>query len=170
MRSCWRQAYGPEGLMDKLGLDIPLESERGYHLELWNPSWMPDMPLMISSGKFVVTPMEGRIRLAGILEFGGLDAPASEAPLNCWNGTFVQPFPRSTWERSETMDGPSSRTFRLHPASLVKLETAKGVFAGFGHHHVGLTGGPKTGRLLAQIIGGKNPNIDLAPYSPMRFT
>ena len=45
----------------------------------------------------------------------------------------------------------------------------QGAWLGFGHHHIGLTGGPKTGRLLAQLIGDKNPNIDSRPYSPIRF-
>ena len=45
----------------------------------------------------------------------------------------------------------------------------KGAFLGYGHQHIGLTG-PKTGRILAQLIGGKAPNIDLARYSPSRFT
>ena len=45
-----------------------------------------------------------------------------------------------------------------------------GAFCAFGHDHVGLTGGPKTGRLLAQIVAGKMPNIDMTPYAPARFT
>ena len=45
----------------------------------------------------------------------------------------------------------------------------EGAFLGFGHDHVGLTGGPKTGRLLAQLVSGLSPNMDLAPYSPTRF-
>ena len=45
----------------------------------------------------------------------------------------------------------------------------EGAFLGFGHDHVGLTGGPKTGRILAQLIGGTAPNINLAPYAPERF-
>ena len=44
-----------------------------------------------------------------------------------------------------------------------------GAWLGFGHDHVGLTGGPKTGRILAQLIAGRKPNIDLAPYAPSRF-
>ena len=44
-----------------------------------------------------------------------------------------------------------------------------GAYMGFGHHHIGLTGGPKTGRLLSQLISGRKPNIDLTPYSPARF-
>ena len=64
-----------QGVSKQLGLSIPLESEGGYHVELINPSHMPKLPVMISAGKFVVTPMAGRIRLAGLLEFAGLDAP-----------------------------------------------------------------------------------------------
>jgi len=45
----------------------------------------------------------------------------------------------------------------------------EGAYTGFGHHHIGLTGGPKTGRLLAQLISGRKPNIDLRAYSPARF-
>jgi D-amino-acid dehydrogenase len=64
-----------------LGVRVPIESERGYHLELWEPTAMPRAPAMLAAAKLVVTPMEGRIRLAGLVEFGGLDAPASEAPV-----------------------------------------------------------------------------------------
>jgi D-amino-acid dehydrogenase len=52
---------------------------------------------------------------------------------------------------------------------LGEVPGARGVFMGFGHHHVGLTGGAKTGRILADLIGGRRPNIDLAPYRPDRF-
>ena len=65
----------------RLGLNIPFETERGYHIELINPSKMPQNSIMVSSGKFVVTPMNGRIRLAGLVEFGGLKAEASKAPV-----------------------------------------------------------------------------------------
>ena len=155
-------------LMEKLGIKVPLESERGYHLELWNPSWMPKAPLMMASGKFVVSPMEGRIRCAGIVEFGGLDAPASEAPFRLLEKKFRQAFPHVTWERTERWMGHRPATTDSLPV-IGEVATAKGVYAGFGHQHVGLTGGPKTGYLLAQLIGGKTPNMDLAPYSPMRF-
>ena len=44
-----------------------------------------------------------------------------------------------------------------------------GVYAAFGHHHVGLTGGAKTGRMVADMIAGQPSNIDLRPYEPDRF-
>ena len=113
-------------------------------------------------------PMEGRIRCAGIVEFGGLDAPPSEAPFRLLEKKFRRAFPHVTWERTERWMGHRPATTDSLPV-IGELETAKGVYAGFGHQHVGLTGGPKTGYLLAQLIGGKKPNMDMAPYSPMRF-
>ena len=52
-------------------------TERGYHLELWEPSVMPGAAFMIASGKFVATPMDGRLRLAGIVEATAGPAPAA---------------------------------------------------------------------------------------------
>ena len=155
-------------LCKKLGLSVPLESERGYHLEFWNPSAMPKSPVMIASGKFVVTPMQGRLRAAGVVEFGGLKAPASRAPFELLERNVRAAFPGLTWkEKTEWMG------HRPAPADSIpvigEIPAARGVFTGFGHHHIGLTGGPKTGRLLAQVISGRQPNIDLTPYSPARF-
>lgn len=155
-------------LAEKLGIKVPLESERGYHLELWEPSHMPKAPAMVASGKFVVTPMKGRIRLAGVVEFGGLDAAPSKAPLDLLRKNAKAAFPGLTWQREEEWMG-----HRPAPADSIpvigEVPTAKGVFMGFGHHHIGLTGGPKTGRLLAQMISDKKPNIDVEVYSPARW-
>ena len=156
-------------LAKKLGVNVPLESERGYHLELWEPSFMPKSPVMVASGKFVATPMEGRLRLAGVVEFGGLDAGPSKAPIELLKRNAKAAFPGLTWSREEEWMG-----HRPAPADSIpvigEVPAAKGVFMGFGHHHIGLTGGPKTGRLLAQMIADKKPNIDVGVYSPARYS
>lgn len=155
-------------LVRGLGVKMPLESERGYHLELWNPNRMPRSPVMIASGKFVVTPMEDRLRLAGIVEFGGLEAPASRAPFALLMKNIKTAMPGLTWRETTEWMG-----HRPAPADSIPIigeaPGIKGAYLGFGHHHVGLTGGPKTGRLLAQLISGRTPNLDLAPYAPSRF-
>ena len=123
---------------------------------------------MVASGKFVMTPMEGRLRLAGVVEFGGTEAPASEAPLELLrrNGAKALPGLRAT-HVTEWMG------HRPAPADSIpvigELPHLRGAYTGFGHHHIGLTGGPKTGRLLAQLISGRQPNVDLSAYSPARF-
>lgn len=155
-------------LAKTLGINVPLESERGYHIELWDPSFMPKAPVMVASGKFVLTPMEGRLRLAGVVEFGGLEAEPSRAPFDLLMKGALAALPGLKWARKEEWMG-----HRPAPADSIPVigeaPALKGAFMGFGHHHIGLTAGPKTGRLLAQMITGKTPNQDVSVYSPERF-
>ncbi|MDI3336202.1 FAD-dependent oxidoreductase [Defluviimonas aestuarii] len=155
-------------IAEKLGLKVPLEAERGYHLELWEPNIIPRSPVMVASGKFVVTPMEGRLRLAGIVEFGGLDAPPSRAPFRLLERSIRAAIPGIAWK--ETVEWMGHRPSLSDSTPVIgAVPGIKGAFLGFGHDHVGLTGGPKTGRILAQLIAGTAPNINLAPYAPDRF-
>ncbi|MHC1551473.1 NAD(P)/FAD-dependent oxidoreductase [Phyllobacterium sp. K27] len=155
-------------LARNLGLDVPLESEGGYHIELLEPNIMPRSPVMVASGKLVVTPMENRIRLAGVVEFGGLKATASRAPLDLLMRNIKAAMPTLTWKDTREWMG-----HRPAPADSIPVIGAvpkiSGAWLGFGHHHIGLTGGPKTGKLLAQMICGQKINFDLAPYAPIRF-
>ena len=155
-------------LADQLGLNVPLESERGYHLELWEPNFMPRSPVMVASGKFVITPMDGRIRLAGVVEFGGLEAAASRAPIELLKRNIREAMPGLTWKREVEWMGHRPAPADSIPA-IGPVPGVKGAWLGFGHHHIGLTGGPKTGRLLAQMISAKITNLDLSPYSAARF-
>lgn len=156
-------------LAEKLGVDVPMETERGYHIELINPSVMPSVPFMLVSGKFVVTPMDGRIRCAGIVEFGGLESGPSEAPFALLEKQVKQAIAGLEWERTERWMG-----HRPAPCDSIPLigpfPGLENAYAGFGHHHIGLTGGPKTGRLIAEMVASKRTNTDLAPYQVSRFT
>lgn len=152
----------------KLGLTIPLETERGYHIELWEPSIMPRSPVMVASGKFVMTPMDRRLRLAGIVEFGGLDAGPSKAPLELLRSQLAEVLPGLTWKEETQWMGHRPAPSDSIPA-IGAVPGLKGAWLGFGHHHVGLTGGPKTGKILAGLISGKKPNFDLSAYAPARF-
>ncbi|MDJ1017524.1 MAG: FAD-binding oxidoreductase [Paracoccaceae bacterium] len=155
-------------LAAKFGFKPPIESERGYHLELWEPSVMPRAPVMVASGKFVATPMEGRIRLAGVVEFGGLEAPPSKAPFRLLEKNIRAAMPGLTWKKAVEWMGHRPSMADSIPV-LGEVPGLNGAYTAFGHDHVGLTGGPKTGRILAQIISGRQPNLDLSPYSPARF-
>lgn len=154
-------------LLAKLGVKLPLETERGYHIVFKSPEGGPKAPTMIASGKFVATPMAMGLRCAGIVEFGGLEAGPSNAPLALLRRQAKAAFPDLTWSAEEPWLGHRPTLADSLPAIGEIGET--GVFAAFGHHHVGLTGGAKTGRLTADLIAGRTPNMDLAPYSPLRF-
>jgi len=154
-------------LMRKLGLRVPLAAERGYHLHLIRPSALPRQPLMMARGKFAVTPMETGLRCAGAVELGHPDAPPSRAPLAMIRREIARAFPDLRFEDAEEWMGPRPSTPDSLP--LIGEIGATGVFAAFGHQHVGLTAGPRTGRMVADLISGTRPNIDLAPYDANRF-
>ena len=154
-------------LMKKLGLQVPLEAERGYHILYKNPSQVPRNPMMIAAGKFAANPMETGLRCAGLVELGGIKAGPSRGPLTLLRKNTHDTFPNLRYDCTEEWLGFRPST----PDSLPLIGQIKntGIYTAFGHQHVGLTAGPKTGRLVADLITDRRPNIDLAAYSPNRF-
>jgi len=164
-------SLGPwsKNIAHKLGVRVPFESERGYHVEFINPPAMPRAPLMVASGKFVLTPMEGRLRAAGVIEFGGLEAGPSTAPFALLKRQVTQLLPDLTYD--SVVEWMGHRPAPADSLPLIGANDPRGKsFSAFGHQHVGLTGGPKTGRIIADLISGKAPNIDLSPFDPQKFT
>ena len=152
----------------RLGLNIPFETERGYHIELINPSKMPENSIMVSSGKFVVTPMNGRIRLAGLVEFGGLKAEASKAPIELLKKNAKKLFANIEYDNITEWLGHRPTTANSLPL-IGRINSYKNVLVGFGHQHVGLTGGAKTGRILAELLDEREPNIQLSWFDPNEY-
>ena len=146
---------------------MPLETERGYHLLLRNPSLRLPCPVMIAAGKFVATPMADGLRCAGAVEIGGLEPAASPAPLDLIRRQTRTAFPQLAWDGEEEWLG--HRPAPSDSIPLIGEIGTTGVFAAVGHHHIGLTSGPKTGRLLAAMTTGGPIDIDIRPYSPNRF-
>lgn len=155
-------------LTRKLGVKIPLEAESGYHLEFWDPSFLPRAPTLVPGKKLIFSPMKGRLRVAGAVEFGGLKNTGQDKVFALLKTALMDVLPGFTYSRE-------TRWFGHRPAPtdsvpiIDELDGIKGVFLGFGHQHVGLTGSARTGQILAQLINGKRPNIDLSPYKVARF-
>ncbi|MEM9578969.1 MAG: FAD-dependent oxidoreductase [Pseudomonadota bacterium] len=154
-------------LARKLGLKVPMETERGYHITFKSPDVLSRIPLMITTGKFVATPMQDDLRCAGVVEFGGLSASASRKPLELLHRKVRECFPDMTWQSEETWFG--HRPAPSDSLPLIGEIGQTGVIAGFGHHHIGLTAGPKTGRIIAGLVSEQPGNMDLTDYAPGRF-
>ncbi|MEX1234296.1 MAG: FAD-dependent oxidoreductase [Roseovarius sp.] len=156
-----------EPLARKLGIRVPLVAERGFHLEFKDPSQMPRMPLMMTSGKFAVNPMSQGLRCAGMVELGGTSPKVSRRPIELLRRNVASVFPDLKYGEVEEWMGYRPST----PDSLPMIGQmgASGVYAAFGHQHIGLTGGPKTGRWIAGMIGGGG-NAELAAFGANRFT
>ena len=155
-------------LARRLGSPVPIESERGYHIVLTDPGIMPNSPIMSAKGKFVATPMATGLRLAGLVEFAGLEAPPNYAMAKRLLKHARLMFPGVRTEAYEEWMGHRPSL----PDSLPVIGRSPhfdNVYFAFGHQHIGMTGGPKTGRLIADLIAGRKPNEDLTPFRVDRF-
>jgi D-amino-acid dehydrogenase len=161
-----------KALAAQVGDVVPLETERGYHAMLRAPEVTPRVPTSDAEGKFVATPMANGLRFAGTVELAGLKAEPDwrRARVLLQQASKLYPalskaYPEdrfSVWmgHRPSLPDslpvlGPSTRT--------------PDVFHAFGHGHVGMTGGPYTGKVIAELISGRPSPIDLSPFRPGRF-
>jgi D-amino-acid dehydrogenase len=159
-------------LAARLGENVPLDTERGYHAMIKAPEVVPRLPVMDAEAKFVATPMEEGLRMAGTVEFAGLDAPPNwrRARVLLRHGQAMFPgLPRAVGEdRVAVWMGfrPSM------PDSLPVIGRTRrypNAFLAFGHGHVGLIGAPMTGRTIADLVAGRAPAIDIGPFSAARF-
>ncbi|MGI9413802.1 MAG: NAD(P)/FAD-dependent oxidoreductase [Hyphomicrobiales bacterium] len=155
-------------LARRFGHKVPLETQRGYHVTVEDAGAAPKRGVMWAEKKFLTTPMEMGVRVAGTVEFAGLKAPPDyrradilvEQAAKMWNG----------------FDGANGSRWMGHrpclPDSLPVIgrsPEARNVFFAFGHGHVGLSCGSTTGRLLSDLVTGAEPCIDPEPYRIDRF-
>jgi D-amino-acid dehydrogenase len=156
-------------LSQQLGDNIALDTERGYHLMLsTDSSALLSRPVMNGSFSFVLSPMEMGLRLTTQIEFAGLDA----TPDYRWVRSLMPAARRMLpgIDKAETSVWMGCRPSL--PDSLPVLGFASktnDVLYAFGHQHLGITLGPISGLIIADLVAGRDPGIDLAPYRPDRF-
>ncbi len=145
---------------------IPMDTERGYHAE-WDIEPTLNRPACPTSLGFYLCPLQGRLRAAGTVELGGLTAPPSPHRIAKLIEGARTIFPH-LGEPTRTWMG-----FRPSlPDSLPVIGPSSGgpdIIHAFGHGHIGLTLAPLTARIVAALIAGKTPPVDLHPLRPTRF-
>jgi D-amino-acid dehydrogenase len=159
-------------LASQAGDKVPLETERGYHAMIKSPAIMPRVPTTDSDYKFVVTPMQLGVRLAGTVELAGLKAAPNWKRSEILIERVGALFPAlgknyATDEVSYWMGHRPSLPDSL-PAIGRSTRSPDVVYA-FGHQHVGMVAAPYTGMVVADIVSGRSPPIDLAPFRANRF-
>jgi D-amino-acid dehydrogenase len=159
-------------LAGSLGDRIPLETERGYHLMIRDPEVMPRIPTADADGKFVATPMDTGLRFAGTVELAGLKAPPDwrRTRILLEQGRRMLPGLAASHpeERISMWMGHRPSLPDSLPALGPSRATADVIYA-FGHGHVGMTSAPMTGKVVADLVAGRPPSIDIAPFDPARF-
>ena len=159
-------------LAAELGDAVPLETERGYHIMIRDPEAMPRLPVADADGKFVVTPMETGLRFAGTVELAGLDAPPDwrRARILLEQGRRLLPGLKASYaeERLSLWMGHRPSLPDSLPCLGPSARSPDVIYA-FGHGHVGMAASPVTGKLVADLVTGRAPSIDIAPFHAGRF-
>ena len=156
-------------LLKPLGINVPLEAERGYHVILRDPGITVQNSIMDTHAKFIASSMNAGVRCAGTAEFAGLDAPPDYRRAKVLAENAKRLFPDIN--TSDTIEWMGCRP--SFPDSLPCIGPVPGhenLFAAFGHSHYGFGMAPATGRIVANIVRGVAPNVDLAPYRIERFS
>jgi D-amino-acid dehydrogenase len=153
----------------KLGARVPLDVERGYHAMLPAPRLELPAQMIDGEGKYALTSMAGGLRLAGTVEFGGLEAPPNYA-----RAEQLVANARRLLPELDARDPTYWMGFRPSlPDGLPVIGAApaspRAIFA-FGHAHLGLTLAATTAGIVADLVAGRSPAIDLTPYSPTRYS
>jgi glycine/D-amino acid oxidase-like deaminating enzyme len=156
-------------LLAPLGVRIPLESERGYHAMLGNPSVRLAMPILNKTGYFGISSMAQGLRVSGTVEIAGLDAPPTLSRAENLVTQVKRLFPKLESDAPVYWMGHRPSTPDGLPA-IGAVDGLPGLYTCFGHGHSGLTAAPASGKMLAQLVAGEKPEIDPWPYSPNRFS
>jgi len=156
-------------LVRGLGLFVPVEGGKGYHVDLEPAEGDPALPVWLNETRVIATPLEGRLRLAGTLELAGLDLSVDRLRVGAIVRAAERGLPRLRGRRVlEVWRGlrpctPDGLPIVGRPAGLANVTLAT------GHAMMGLTLAPITGRLVAELLAGERPSLDLRPLSPNRF-
>lgn len=155
-------------LARNLGIKIPIQPAKGYSITFYEPNLSPSTPLMLSEVRVAVTPLNGRLRFGGTLELAGLDLSINQKRVEAIRRGASQYLPQIEAKREEVWRGLRPCT----PDSLPIIGRSRkfnNLVIASGHGILGVSLGPITGKLVAQLVCGEPLNFDIQPLSPDRF-
>jgi glycine/D-amino acid oxidase-like deaminating enzyme len=154
-------------LTDQLGENIPLDTERGYHVHFKGMDHLLSRAVINLDRGFGLTPMNQGMRAVGTVELGGLKNPPSKKR--------IEYIVRCAKELLPTLNKHDDEWLGFRPTLpdflpvIGPSQKNKNIVYAFGHHHLGWTLGAITGKVVSGIVAGENTNLDLAPYNSSRF-
>lgn len=153
----------------RLGIRVPLQAERGYHVTVPRPgAATPAIPFISRDHGFASTPMAAGFRFAGTAELASVDAPPDWRRADALLRHGKAMFPEFDLSGATRWMGPRPSM----PDGLPVLGPAPGLpktWFAFGNGHFGLTAAPVMGRTIAELVAGQTPSITIAPFRADRF-
>lgn len=159
------------GLMGSLNVSLPVQPGKGYSITLDHQPLKMKTPFILAEARVVLTPMAGKLRLAGTMELSGINLDIRPRRVQAivdsaaryfpdFNPDSVRTYPAWTGMRPLSPDGlPFIGHFAKYP----------NIIAATGHSMLGMTLAPATGKLITEIISGVPTSVPTAPFSPTRF-
>ena len=156
-------------LSSALGCRIPIQPGKGYSLTMPRPRVCPDRPLIFPEYRVAVTPMQTGYRLGSIMEFAGYDSMIPPERLKLLR-QGAEPFLQEPYCEpvEEAWTGWRPMTYDSLPI-IDRVPGADNLFLAAGHNMLGLSMAPSTGKLIAELIAGEPPHLDVTPYTARRF-
>ncbi|WP_063552773.1 NAD(P)/FAD-dependent oxidoreductase [Burkholderia territorii] len=149
------------------GDTVPLDTERGYHVQFAAHEQIVTRPVGWAERGFYMTPLDEGLRAAGTVELGGFDARM--------NRSLVALLTRSAREALPSLGAPTRSWLGFRPTLpdgvpvIGRARRSDRVIHAFGHQHLGVTLAGITGRIVADLVAQRAPPLDLAPYRAARF-
>jgi D-amino-acid dehydrogenase len=154
------------GAWSRTLVDLPLEGGKGYHVDYEPAVGDPGLPTWLQETWTIATPLPDRLRLSGTLELSGLDLGISQPRVDAIRRGGER------WFRGLAERAPIDIWAGLRPClpdGLPAIGRLGNAFVATGHAMKGVSLAPITGRLVAQLVAGEQPDHDLAPLDPNRF-
>lgn len=156
-------------ILRKLGHSFPMAVKRGYHMHYTPEAGaFLNHPILDATTGYVLAPMKNGIRLTTGVEIAPRDAKPTPVQIDLAEIAARRIFPLGRRVEAEPWMGFRPVFSDMRPA-IGQILSNRGLWVAFGHGHHGFTLGPATGRLLAEMMCGKQPFMDPTPYSPNRF-
>jgi D-amino-acid dehydrogenase len=155
-----------------LGLDMPMLAGKGYSLTLDDPPRLPSLCSILAEAWVAVTPMGKTLRFAGTMELGGIDNSIDPARVSGIVKSVPRYFPELTMDHFREVKAWCG----LRPCSpdglpyLGRFARYANLSAATGHAMMGVSLGPVTGKLLAEILSGEKPSLDVGALRPDRYS
>ena len=156
-------------LAKQAGVFVPIEGGKGYHVEFERIAGDPEIPLGLMDSHVALTPLPGRMRIAGTLELAGLDDSVDHVRVNAIVRAAQQALPGLAGR-------PVTHVWRgLRPCTpdglpiIGRSAALENLVIAAGHGMWGMQTAPVTGRLVSQAVLGEQPDFDLSPFRPDRF-
>jgi D-amino-acid dehydrogenase len=158
-------------LARQLDLSLPLQPGKGYSLTLQRPRKVPQLCALLTEARVAVSPMSGALRFGGTMELAGLNEDINPIRVRGIAEAALRYYPELTPEdfagvqpwRGLRPCSPDGLPYVGRPKQLANLVVAT------GHAMLGITLGPITGKLCAQILSGERPALDITLLSPDRY-